>query len=486
MRYGPYLLLAATALLLLPAHGQAQGFNGRARTYVSFLQIRDLVLDSVPAANVAGEGSQRALSDGTTVTCGDEFCQYYRSGPEVNIAPVLQDLELNAWSGITGLRAYAHLRAREPLGDRELWPRSDEKFEALAAYLEYRRSFYRLQLGRVWRTTSLGFYNYDGGTLSLRLPTSLDVDVYGGKSLVRGLNQGYSSDLISSVEELEPREDAYLLGAHARWSPISMLATAFTYQREETTHTGDLYSERVAGSARLFIEQATLDVEWKYDLASEQTNLAQISLSRPLIAGFTGRGEFRKYVPFFELWTIWGAFSPVGYKEARGRLDWASNTGRIAAHAYGSYRQYEETEADAPADYGIRDDGWRIAFGGRYAIQDDLIMDGEYRYDEGYGASRSGGDLTVQRLFGRSTYVALKGTAFETFSEFRVGSGRVIGGGVQGGIPLGPATVQAGAMFYKHTQQDRPNILDLNQARLHLNLEIPIGKDPGMAGRGNQ
>jgi hypothetical protein len=41
-------------------------------------------------------------------------------------------------------------------------------------------------------------------------------------------------------------------------------------------------------------------------------------------------------------------------------------------------------------------------------------------------------------------------------------------------------------MFYKHTTEDRPGILDLNQARLNLSVEIPIGSDPGMAGRGNQ
>jgi hypothetical protein len=78
------------------------------------------------------------------------------------------------------------------------------------------------------------------------------------------------------------------------------------------------------------------------------------------------------------------------------------------------------------------------------------------------------------------------GTAFETFSEFRVGYGRVYGGGIQGATPVGPARLQASAMYYRHNQQERPSLLDLNQARLHLILEIPIGRDPGLNGRGSQ
>ena len=480
------LFLALVALLSLPAQVRAQGINGRARTYLSYIQVRDLVLDSVPEGGVAGEGTQRALSDGTPASCGDAYCQFYRSGPEASVAPLLQDLELNVWSGITGLRAYAHVRAREPLGDLEIWPRSQERFEALAAYLEYGRSFYRIQAGRKWETTALGFYNYDGGSVELRLPTRLDVSVYGGLSLIRGINGPHHSDLISTVEALEPREDAYLGGIHARWRPLLSLATSFTYQRERTVRSHELYSERVAGSARILVKRATVDVEVKFDLASEEVNLARLKVASPLGAGFRGSGEIRQYLPFFQLWTIWGAFSPVGYQEARARLDWTSGSGKLTGHAYGSYRQYGDTDAEAPAGYEIRDDSWRTAVGGRYALQEALILEGEYRYEVGYGASRSGGDLSLQRSFGRRTYLAVQGTAFETFSEFRVGSGRVVGGGIQGALPLGPATIQAGAMFYKHTQNDRPSLLDLNQYRLHLNLDIPIGKDPGLVGRGNR
>ncbi len=53
-------------------------------------------------------------------------------------------------------------------------------------------------------------------------------------------------------------------------------------------------------------------------------------------------------------------------------------------------------------------------------------------------------------------------------------------------MPLGAANLQASAMLYKHQQSDQPSILDLNQARMNLILEIPIGNDPGMRRGGDR
>ena len=485
------VLLALLGFLGLPAPSAGQGFgvNGKARTYVSYLQVRDLVQDSVLAALVPGDGTQRTLDDGTRVTCTDAWCRFFRSGSDVGIVPFLQDFELNAWSGIQGLRGYTHFRLRfqPPFGEADLWPRMNSDVEALAAYLEYRRSNYMMKAGRMWESTALGFYNYDGGSFQLRLPTQLELNLYGGLSLVRGLNQLYNTDLIGSVEALEPREDAYLFGLHSRWRPFPALATSLTYQRETTTHEGHLYSERIAGSARMLVQKATVDAELKYDLASETTNLARLAVATPLGAGLRASGEIRKYVPFFELWTIWGAFSPVGYEEVRTRVDWMSPTGRFSARGHWSYRVYGDTQTpDLSPTLQVSDDSYRMGIGGRYSIRDDLVLDGEYRHDVGFGASRSGGDISLQQTFGPGKYLGFRGTGFDSFSEFGVGSGRVLGGGLQGAMPLGSARLQASAMLYKHQQTDRPRILDLNQARLNFILEVPIGGDPGMSRGGNR
>ncbi|MBT8398569.1 MAG: hypothetical protein HKO65_18795 [Gemmatimonadetes bacterium] len=486
MSFRKLLLPVLLGLFLLPTQALGQGFNGRARTYISYLQLRDLVLDSLEEGTVPGDGVQRTLSNGTPVTCGEDYCQYYRSGPELGVAPFLVDLELNAWSGITGLRGYAHVRARDHLGDyRIVWPRADEPFEALAAYIEYGRSFYRIRAGRQWQTTALGLYNYDGGSVHMGLPHNLDLEVYGGISLLRGLNESHYSDLISDVESLFPKEDAWLGGAHLRVRPFPALSGSITYQREEATNSGDLYSERLAASTRILLGPLTLSGELKYDLATRQTNLAKAALAFPMGHGFRASGQVRRYKPFFELWTIWGAFSPVGFDEVRGRLDWIAPTGKLSGYTYGSYRTYDVSTTQIPESLSITDESWRWGLGGRYSLRTDVTLSAEYRYDEGYGASRNGGDLSVQKFFGRDSYVALRGTAFQTFSEFRVGSGGVIGGGLEGAFPLASARVRGSGMFYRHDQIDRRSLLDLNQTRLSLSLEVPIGNDPGLRGGGN-
>ncbi|MGM0669655.1 MAG: hypothetical protein ACQET1_08040, partial [Gemmatimonadota bacterium] len=154
---------------------------------------------------------------------------------------------------------------------------------------------------------------------------------------------------------------------------------------------------------------------------------------------------------------------------------------------YGTYRAYGDTETrELSDDLQVRDDAVRLAVGGRYLFKDNMTLDGEYRYDEGYGASRSGGDISLQRTFGPGKILGVRATGFESFSEFGVGSGRVLGGGIHGAMPVAFARVQANAMFYKHEQSDRPGRLDLNQARLNLILEVPIGGDPGMRRGGDQ
>jgi len=486
MKYRVFLFMSCLGILAIPGPSSGQGFNGRARTYLSYLDLQETVLDSVPDSEVPGQGTERTLANGTRVTCSDGFCRYFRSGSTLGIAPLIQDLELNFWTGVPGLRGYAHVRGRAPLGDDKLWPRSDREVEAMAAWVEYGRSFYQIKAGRIWQTTALGFYNFDGGAAEFRLPHGLQLSAYGGLSLLRGLNQPHRSDLLSSVEPLGPQDDAYLLGIRGNWRPFPKLATSIVYQREESKGSDLLYSERIAGSARLLMGGTTLDVEVKYDLATEATNLFRVAVSAPLWAGLRATGELRKYRPFFDLWTIWGVFSPVGFREAKGRLDWMAPAGRLVAYAYGSYRDYEDTDVSKTASLLLQDESWRLGGGARYAISDEMALNGEYRYDVGYGASRSGGDLSLRRTFGPKTYLAINGTAFESFSEFRVGSGQVLGGGLQGAMPLRNANLQAGAMYYKHFQYDRPTALDFNQTRFHLNLEIPIGKDPGLSKRGNQ
>jgi hypothetical protein len=378
-----------------------------------------------------------------------------------------------------GLRSYIHIRGRRPLGDHELWPRSQQDFEALAAYLEYDRSFYRVKGGRLWKTTRLGFYNMDGVDLELRLPWRIDIGGYAGYSLVRGLNQRHTGDLLSAVEEIPPSDDAYIFGINARWRPSPHFSSSLVYQREIRTDDAALYSERIAGSARVLFAGASVDVVWKHDLATNETNDGRIRISGPLMERWRGSLEVRHYRPYFDLWTIWGAFSPVGFAEGTVRMDWRSASGRAAGHLGGGYRKYEDTDAGTNF-LPMRDDGLRMILGVQLKPTGQFVVNGEYRVEAGFGATRSGGDLSIQHPLGAAGYVALRGTAFQTISEFSVGEGAVYGGGGDLAVPIGPAKAHGGVMFYHHNQKNRPQYLDWNQKRVTFSLEIPIGRDPGL------
>lgn len=473
---------AAWAIAPGPVHGQ--GYRGRASTTVSFIQFRQIVLDSVPEASVPGEGVRRLLPDGTRVLCGAAQCHFYRSGPVVEVAPLLQDVEFSVWPGVSGLRGYAHVRARQPLGE-ELWPRSEKRLEALAAYLEYSRPGLRLRGGRLWRTSGLGFYNFDGADVLVRLPGGVRLEGYAGLSLLRGLNEGHTGELLAAVEPFPPDEGAYLFGVQANWRPLPALAGSVVYQRELHTDRAALYSERIAADARILAPWGTVDLDIEVDVATATTNEARVRVSVPVGRAWLGTAEFRRRRPYFDLWTIWGAFSPVGFSEGRIEAGWSHATGRASARAGAAYRRYEEANTSG-ALVPIEGDGWRLDLDGRMAPFDGWTVNGRYRRETGFGAARSSGDLSVQRAFGEGNSLGLTAAAFQNVSEFQVGEGVVLAAGVEAGLRAGPARVQAGAAIYRHDWSERPAFGDWSQLRAHAFIEIPIGRDPGLARRGTR
>ncbi|MBI4539579.1 MAG: hypothetical protein HY704_08755 [Gemmatimonadetes bacterium] len=467
--------------LLLPTRLEGQGYRGRATTYVSFVQFRELAMDSVPSAGVPGEGVRRLLPDGTRVRCYGAQCWFYRSGDVVDVAPLIQDVELSVWPGIPGLRGYTHMRARQSLGAGELWPRSGRRLEALAAYLEYSRPGLRARGGRLWRTSGLGFYNLDGADLLVHLPAGLRLEGYAGLSLLRGLDERPTGDLLAAIEPFPPNEDAYLFGIQAQWRPFPFAAGSMVYQRELRTDRAGLYSERIAADARVLVERATLNLELEYDVATGSTNEARARVSVPVGPRWIGSAEVRRYYPYFDLWTIWGAFSPVGFDEARLEVSWSSGV-RAVARVAGAYRRYDNTGAGTTF-IPIQDDGWRLDAEGRIELFAGWTASGAYRLEDGFGASRSSADLALQRAVGTGGYLGLSAASFQRISEFQVGEGIVFAVGADAAARVRQATIRGGAMVYRHRWSERPAFMNWNQVRAHASLEIPIGPEPGAARR---
>lgn len=482
MRVRGALLAGALALLAGPARLAAQGYTAEVSVQGRVVELRGLVRDSLPEGQVPGDGLQRTLADGTVVFCiPDEFCRWYPSGDEETVSLVTEDVRVSTWTGIRGLAAHVHVRGR--YGSDEFWPRSEQEVEAVYAYLSYEREPFRVRAGRQHRVNGLGYYNFDGGALLWRGYDPVRVEIYGGWSLARNLNAPRTGSLLEDADEFAPDDRGYLLGADVRGDWGRRVSGAITYQREIRTDRLALYTERVGGDVGVRLGDVIVDLAADYDLGWEEFNEASVRVATPLPRGFELMGQARRYIPHFELWTIWGAFSPVGFDEGRVWVAWNAPRADLRLEAGGAYREYEETDAGAEF-VRLENSGWR-AFGRASYGRGGWFANGSYRAEEGSGAARYGGDLSLGYEFDPGTWIALRGTSSQSFSEFRLGEQVTAGGGIDGSLRLGEVRIVGGWAVYDVTYEDRPAVDDWRQVRGHFGVSYRFGTEParGAGGR---
>lgn len=462
----------------------AQGIRITGTTWLQSIDLRPLRQDSVLASQTAGTGLVRRASDGQLVQCPDgmAYCYFATSGARETTNPLLQDLSIAAWGLGEGISAHAHLRARTSVGgEPALWPRLDDHFDALEAYLQVDRRLGRARLGRLWATSGLGAYNFDGASLMLRRGAH-SVEAFGGRALVQGLNEPYTSAEIGAVDDLPPEDQGYLIGVRLRARPSDLSAISAVYQRVIFADRSSLYSERVALDGMTRLAGIALDGSVTYDVAGEVLNEARLRLARRLPAGFDGAIEGRRHRPFFELWTIWGAFAPIGFDEGRAELSWRTARERLQLTAHGGYRTYAEDHAGVNS-LPLRSDGWRAGVEGTWLASEQLAASANYATDIGFGASRTDVSGGVRWTPHERVTVGATVSGFQSIYEFRVGTGRVVGGMVNGAVRLTPDFRVAfdGGVYRHRLTHDAPGT-DWSQRRASVRLEWVVGSEPGMSG----
>jgi hypothetical protein len=447
-------------------------------TSVRYVEVRPLVRDSAPAETVEGSGLLRQTADGRVVRCGggDPFCRGTTPADPLATLPIVQDLEVTAWGFGEGIHMYAQMRGRTAVGgNSELWPRAEDAFDLLAGYGEVDRERYRLRIGRQWNVSGLGFYNFDGALLELRPGTGVSLEAYVGRSLVRGLNETRTSGALEAVEELAPEAPGVLLGAHAAYRPNPNLTLSALYHRDMRRDGRALYSELAATNGVLRLGQSSFEGGLELDVATGSMNEARLRVRPPPFHRMALTGEIRRYRPYFELWTIWGAFSPVGFDEARLTLIGVT-PGGLLLRGEGSYRRYGEA-GDGLG--GFRTDGWGIGGTGTWSFEPDWRVEAGYRLEVGFGAARSEGHAGVVRQFGDLGFVAVRGLGFQQLYEFRLEHGTVFGLGADATLRLSDrARAVGGVTGYRHVYAGEAPGLDWNQLRGNLVLQWTIGTEP--------
>jgi hypothetical protein len=469
----------------------AQNVRITGTTISRYVEVRPLVIDSVSVDSTVGTDIIReAVTRGVAVQCapGDLFCRYRRSAEEsASTMSLIQDLEASAWGFGQGIRAYAHLRGRAANdAGNDLWPQADDPFDVLDAYVEIDRGRLRARGGRQWRTSGFGYYNFDGLSVDVRLLDRLSIDVFGGWSVLRGVNEWHNSGAIAAVEEIPPDSRALLFGVALQGRPTSALSLAGSYQREIRSDQTGFYSERVSADADLRLGRiAGVSASLAADLATGDINEALMRGRAPLMRGLTAIVEARRHLPFFELWTIWGAFSPVGFNEANLSLAWSDERSRISLQARGGWRRYDETNAGV-GFLPLEREGWRIGGDATWRMTERWSAFAGTHAELGFGAARSDVDAGVRWNPSRTAFASVRVAGFQSAYEFRVGEGRVFALGADGGVRLGAATRVIGDVtLYRHRFSDGAPSTDWSQTRASVRLEWTIGRDPGEAETGS-
>lgn len=477
------LRLLPLLVIALPSAAHAQGVLGTATSTGRYIELRPIVRDTVPLSEVTFDASGNATWNGIPVVCpaGLAECELFRSADIAHALAFTQDVSFTAWGlGLRGLSATVQLRFRADAGGNFVWPRTDDAFDAMLAYAELDRGIARIRLGRQRTLGGLGFSGYDGLSLRVDPLPRVSLEGYGGRSLARGLAEP-RNEVLRGIENFVPLSDAYLIGGAATFEPWDGGSISARYQREILSNRAALLTERASVDLRTeFSGGVSVTASADYDFAFDRIGKSNATVRIPFGARRTLwlEATARRYIPYFELWTIWGFFNPVGFDEAEMRATWRPAPA-LTLRGFAAWRRYGETDTEVVFS-ALEDRATRFGGGAHWEPVSAVSLDGNYTLERGFGATLSSGDLAVRWQALGKLAITLDGSAFQQIEEFRVGDGTVLGGGAGFDLTLrGRTSLAAGYNLYRQTFEGRPGIANWNQSRGWAALRLGFGSDPG-------
>jgi len=308
----------------------------------------------------------------------------------IRATPVVATLDVTAWGfGVENLSLHLRTRATDDLAEENAWPVTEPPLRLVEGYAEYALPRLTVRAGRTPLHTRLGYETFDGGRLDVRPGgTPLTVTVFGGWSLARGSTLPITSPDVNPLGEFRPDERGRLLGGilGVVEGPVR---GSIVYRREVDPEGSKLASEFLGASASIRLPRGfSLAGGADYDLGYEEWGSADAQL---LWAGqvaqrsVSAAAGVRRYRPRFDLWSIWGAFSPVPYTETTARasvspLDGLRLRGSAARFTYGN------PETSSPL-VSFEEDGWRWTAGAGWSGFPDWAFDVDFGAEFGPGAS---------------------------------------------------------------------------------------------------
>ena len=210
-----------------------------------------------------------------------------------------------------------------------------------------------------------------------------------------------------------------------------------------------------------------------YDVAAGFWGSAEVQISA---TRFNGRGSatagVRRYRPRFDLWTIWGAFSPVPYRAAFGALR-ARPLEAFEIRARGEIYQFADTEAATPL-VSVEDDGWRWSVDGVYSRSARWSIGAGLHRSFGPGAASFGYRGSVVWNPSTKWVVSVNGSILERPLEFRFKDAKVWTYGAD--VRYAPSTrVRFGVRAARYDEnRRRPDAAQFDWHQLRLNLTATV------------
>jgi hypothetical protein len=382
------VLIAPALLAACAVSGAAQSYRARVDVRAQAVSFRGLVSDSIEASQaVVGPTGGFETPDGHAVRCSSSpYCYYFRPGPELRGVPVTTSASVILWGfGVQGLTFRATGRLVGDLGGDDVWPGTDPAGQFLEGYLEYQRASIVARAGRVLVSSRFEPMGFDGAWLKYRWDrASLELTGYGGWGLGQAAALPVTSPALNPLDEWRPQDRQIVAGLEAAWFYRSMDVRG-EYRREIDPHGYDVVSERAGLSFGAPIGPLLAAAGVEYNVAEAEVGSADLTLSyfRPR---FTLSAGARRYRPYFSLWTLWSAFSPVPHNGVTGSAevratDWLSLRGR------GEWYQYEDAEVSTGIVPELEDGGWRTSAGATATLNPHWTLDGNAGFEHGPGAA---------------------------------------------------------------------------------------------------
>ena len=391
-------LFALLATLSAVSSATAQSWRLRLNAAAQRVEFRGLTSDSVPLSAVTKGPDGGPVAGGYAVTCSPNgYCYFYRSGPLLTGLPATGGMDLTMWGlGVTGLSVRVSVRTSFDINGARVWPGTAQAFSVLEGYGEYLRDHWTIQAGRMLergRLASVGTSGLDGARITTRLAhDAVEVGAYAGWGFARGSVLLVNSPAVDPLAEYQPGSRQVVVGLLGGWH-TSRLDAQGEYRREIDPVTNYMVSERAALSIT-----ARPSAPWRvtvngdYDMAMAAWGSADVATSytTPQMTATFGA---RHYRPFFDLWTVWGVFSPVPYNGVSGSLS-INPVKTVQLRGRAEWYRYDAAEVSSP-QVTLKDRGWRWQLEGAVSPLAQWTVTATGHGELQPGASSSGVDAHV-------------------------------------------------------------------------------------------